>query len=70
VIRSLLIISGKKWRVFLSSHAMNVKVGPKEDKELMTGLYTIADVYCCHCNKVYKEGKYMLEESKIVGENL
>ncbi|KEH42898.1 yippee family zinc-binding protein, putative [Medicago truncatula] len=55
---------------------MNVKVGQKEDRQLMTGLYTVADVYCCECNEVlgfkyerayeetqkYKERKYFIEE--------
>jgi hypothetical protein len=63
---------------------MNIKVGQKEDRQLMTGLYTVADVYCCECNEVlgfkyerayeetqkYKERKYFIEESKIVKENL
>ncbi|KAL5068491.1 hypothetical protein RYX36_019378 [Vicia faba] len=73
---------GRNGRGFLFSHAMNVRVGPKEDKELITGLYTTADVYCCDCNQVlgwkyekayqenqkYKEGKYILEKSKVVRE--
>ncbi|WJX19099.1 hypothetical protein P8452_08829 [Trifolium repens] len=75
---------GRNGRAFLFSHAMNVTIGPKEDKELMTGLHTIADVFCCDCHQVlgwkyerayeesqkYKEGKYILEKSKIVRENL
>ncbi|RVW14818.1 Protein yippee-like [Vitis vinifera] len=62
---------------------MNVNVGPKEDRHLMTGLHTVADVFCCDCCQVlgwkyerayeesqkYKEGKFILEKSKIVKEN-
>ncbi|KAL2325250.1 hypothetical protein Fmac_024308 [Flemingia macrophylla] len=73
---------GKSGRAFLFSHAMNVGVGPKEDRELMTGLHMVADVYCCDCHQVlgwkyerayeesqkYKEGKFVLEKSKIVME--
>lgn len=62
---------------------MNVTIGPKEDRELMTGLHTVADVYCSDCHEVlgwkyerayeesqkYKEGKYVLEKAKIAREN-
>ncbi|KAI5329283.1 hypothetical protein L3X38_028680 [Prunus dulcis] len=62
---------------------MNITVGPKEDRQLMTGLHTVADVSCCDCREVlgwkyerayeetqkYKEGKFILEKSKIVKEN-
>ncbi|KAK8618136.1 hypothetical protein V6N13_116007 [Hibiscus sabdariffa] len=74
---------GRNGRAFLFSHAMNIMVGPKEDRQLMTGLHTVADVYCCDCREVlgwkygrayeetqkYKEGKFILEKSKIVKEN-
>ncbi|KAJ8527054.1 hypothetical protein K7X08_029531 [Anisodus acutangulus] len=63
--------------------AMNIVVGCKEDRQLMTGLHTVADVYCSDCRQVlgwkyerayeetqkYKEGKFILEKSKIVKEN-
>ncbi|MFQ6626420.1 hypothetical protein Gotur_006017 [Gossypium turneri] len=74
---------GRNGRAFLFSHATNIMVGPKEDRQLMTGLHTVADVYCCDCREVlgwkyerayeetqkYKEGKFILEKSKIVKEN-
>ncbi|KAF4389454.1 hypothetical protein G4B88_006513 [Cannabis sativa] len=74
---------GRNGRAFLFSHAMNVMVGAKEDRQLMTGLHTVADVYCSDCREVlgwkyerayeetqkYKEGKFILEKSKIVKEN-
>ncbi|XP_031741334.1 protein yippee-like At4g27745 isoform X1 [Cucumis sativus] len=70
-------------RAFLFSHAMNITVGPKEDRHLMTGLHTVADVHCVDCREVlgwkyerayeasqkYKEGKFILEKSKIVRDN-
>ncbi|ESR52491.1 hypothetical protein CICLE_v10022980mg [Citrus x clementina] len=70
-------------RAFLFSHAMNIVVGPKEDRQLMTGLHTVADVFCSDCRVVlgwkyerayeetqkYKEGKFILEKSKIAKEN-
>lgn len=62
---------------------MNVVMGPKEDRRLMTGLHTVADISCADCGEVlgwkyerafeasqkYKEGKFILEKSKIVKEN-
>ncbi|CAM8884115.1 unnamed protein product [Rhodiola kirilowii] len=74
---------GKHGRAFLFSHAMNISTGPKEDRQLMTGLHTVADVFCSDCNETlgwkyerayeesqkYKEGKIILEKSKIVKDN-
>ncbi|KAJ6879634.1 protein yippee-like [Populus alba x Populus x berolinensis] len=70
-------------RAILFSHAMNITLGPKEDRRLITGLHTIADVYCSDCGELlgwkywkayeesqkYKEGKIVLENFKIVKEN-
>jgi hypothetical protein len=62
---------------------VNVSVGPKEDRQLMTGLHTVADISCSQCQEVlgwkyekafeesqkYKEGKYILEKAKVMKEN-
>ncbi|KAJ9171542.1 hypothetical protein P3X46_014898 [Hevea brasiliensis] len=70
-------------RAFLFSHAMNIVLGQKRDQQLITGLHTIADVYCSDCGELlgwkyerayeesqkYKEGKFVLEKFKIVKEN-
>ena len=62
---------------------MNVVVGAKEVRQLMTGLHTVADIYCNDYREVlgwkyerayeetqkYKEGKFILEKSKIIKEN-
>ncbi|KAK6935592.1 Yippee/Mis18/Cereblon [Dillenia turbinata] len=74
---------GRNGRAFLFSHAMNIRVGAKEDRHLMTGLHTVADVFCNDCGEVlgwkyerayeesqkYKEGKFILEKSRIAKEN-
>ncbi|KAL8138877.1 hypothetical protein V2J09_004878 [Rumex salicifolius] len=74
---------GKNGRAFLFSHAMNVDVGPKEDRTLLTGLHTVADICCGECQEVlgwkyvrayeqsqkYKEGKFVIEKMKIVKDN-
>uniref|UniRef100_A0A0E0BK64 Protein yippee-like n=1 Tax=Oryza glumipatula TaxID=40148 RepID=A0A0E0BK64_9ORYZ len=70
---------GRNGRAFLFSHAMNISMGPKEDRQLMTGLHTVADIYCRDCREVlgwkyerafeesqkYKEGKFIFEKAKI-----
>lgn len=62
---------------------MNIVVGNREDRHLTTGLHTVADISCADCHEVlgwkyerayeaaqrYKEGKFILEKSKIVKEN-
>lgn len=62
---------------------MNILLGAKEDRQLLTGLHTIANVYCSNCGEElgwkyikahretqkYKEGKFILEKFKIVSVN-
>ncbi|KAL2895278.1 hypothetical protein RDABS01_011187 [Bienertia sinuspersici] len=43
---------GRNGRAFLFSHGMNVEVGPKEDRHLMTILYIAIDIYCADCRLV------------------
>ena len=40
---------GRHGRAFLFAAAANVQLGPKEERILMTGLHTVADVYCSEC---------------------
>ncbi|KAH9627556.1 hypothetical protein KSS87_005610 [Heliosperma pusillum] len=70
-------------RAYLFSHAMNIRSGPKEDRHLLTGLHTVADVFCDDCgepigwkyfkahepSQKYKEAKVVLEKVKIVRED-
>ncbi|KAI9398203.1 hypothetical protein POPTR_003G145400v4 [Populus trichocarpa] len=83
VISKAFQLQGRHGRAFLFSHALNIMVGPKEDRQLMTGLHTVADVDCSDCRGVlgwkyerayeetqkYKEGKFILENLNIVKEN-
>ncbi|KAL5523656.1 hypothetical protein ACEPAG_7829 [Sanghuangporus baumii] len=76
--------SGREGRGFLMHSAVNVKHGKKEDRPLLTGMHTVADVFCIGCNdrlgwyyvkasdssQKYKEGKYLLERAKIVKDNV
>ncbi|KAK9292547.1 hypothetical protein L1049_020521 [Liquidambar formosana] len=72
----------KSGQAYLFSHAMNVVVGQKVDKQLMTGIFSVADIYCCNCGQemgwkyvraydpkqMFKEGKFIIEKAKIVKE--
>ncbi|KAK0194979.1 yippee zinc-binding/DNA-binding /Mis18, centromere assembly-domain-containing protein [Armillaria mellea] len=75
--------SGRDGRGYLMYSATNVKLGKKEDRPLLTGVHTVADVHCLGCNdrlgwyyhkasdysQKYKEGKYLLEREKLIKEN-
>ncbi|KDQ55815.1 hypothetical protein JAAARDRAFT_195630 [Jaapia argillacea MUCL 33604] len=75
--------SGRDGRGYLMHSAVNVKLGKKEDRHLLTGVHTVADVFCMGCNdrigwyyhkaadatQKYKEGKYLLEREKLIKDN-
>jgi len=76
-------IQAHSGRAFLFSHAENIVAGPKEDRHLLTGLHTVADVFCSDCgeslgwkyikayeaSQKYKEGKVVLEKFKIIQDD-
>eukprot|EP00878_Enallax_costatus_P002045 GHUV01002209.1.p3 GENE.GHUV01002209.1~~GHUV01002209.1.p3 ORF type:complete len:113 (+),score=19.62 GHUV01002209.1:275-613(+) len=71
---------GRRGRAYLFNNVVNVSMGPKEDRMLITGLHTVADIFCTVCNtnlgwkyeaafeegQKYKEGKFILEKANIV----
>ncbi|KAF9467424.1 yippee zinc-binding/DNA-binding /Mis18, centromere assembly-domain-containing protein [Collybia nuda] len=75
--------SGRDGRGYLMHSAVNVKVGRREERSLLTGVHTVADVFCAGCNdrlgwyyhqasdyaQKYKEGKFLLERERLVKEN-
>ncbi|KAH8080233.1 yippee zinc-binding/DNA-binding /Mis18, centromere assembly-domain-containing protein [Filobasidium floriforme] len=75
--------SGRDGRAYLMHSTVNTKLGKVEERRLLTGLHTVADLFCTSCDaslgwtylkaqdrdQVYKEGKYILEASKTVKEN-
>lgn len=77
------LVSGENGRAFLFAHTTNIFSGPNENRHLLTGLHTVADVFCSDCREAlgwkyqrayeesqkYKEGKIVLEKYKIVKEN-
>ncbi|KAG6578446.1 putative zinc metalloprotease EGY2, chloroplastic, partial [Cucurbita argyrosperma subsp. sororia] len=60
---------------------VNVSIGVKETRMMMTGMHTVADIFCVGCGSIvgwtyetafeksqkYKEGKSVLERSKVSG---
>lgn len=43
--------SGRDGKAFLFFSILNSKIGPKEDRQLLTGLHTVADLSCNTCQK-------------------
>uniref|UniRef100_A0A803M3S0 Protein yippee-like n=1 Tax=Chenopodium quinoa TaxID=63459 RepID=A0A803M3S0_CHEQI len=60
---------------------VNVTLGEKEDRVMMTGMHSVADIFCVGCGSIvgwkyetaheksqkYKEGKSVLERYKVFG---
>ncbi|KAI9459100.1 yippee zinc-binding/DNA-binding /Mis18, centromere assembly-domain-containing protein [Russula earlei] len=75
--------SGRDGRGYLMHSAINIRMGGKEDRPLLTGVHTVADVFCVGCgdrlgwfyhkasdqSQKYKEGKYLLERERLVKDN-
>uniref|UniRef100_A0A0A9F8F2 Yippee domain-containing protein n=1 Tax=Arundo donax TaxID=35708 RepID=A0A0A9F8F2_ARUDO len=71
----------KNGKAYLFNKVVNVTVGVKEDRMMITGMHTIADIFCVGCgctigwkyeaahekNQRYKEGKYILERYMLSG---
>ncbi|CAM9138609.1 unnamed protein product [Phaeothamnion confervicola] len=74
---------GRGGRAFLFNTAVNVSTGPLEKRHLITGLHTVADIYCNGCQTLlgwkyeeasdesqkYKVGKYILEKTRLAKES-
>eukprot|EP00262_Sarcandra_glabra_P007074 TRINITY_DN1963_c0_g2_i1.p1 TRINITY_DN1963_c0_g2~~TRINITY_DN1963_c0_g2_i1.p1 ORF type:complete len:129 (+),score=19.94 TRINITY_DN1963_c0_g2_i1:79-465(+) len=68
-------------KAYLFSKVVNVSVGPKEDRMMITGMHTVSDIFCVNCGSIvgwkyeaayeksqkYKEGKFILERFKVSG---
>mmetsp|Transcript_11365 Transcript_11365/g.19449 ORF Transcript_11365/g.19449 Transcript_11365/m.19449 type:complete len:114 (+) Transcript_11365:218-559(+) len=74
---------GRHGTAYLFNNVVNVSLGPKEDRTLITGLHTVADIYCNVCetvlgwkyleafedNQKYKENKFIIEKAMMCKEN-
>lgn len=71
--------SGRDGKAYLFFSVLNARTGAKEDRQLITGLHTVADLNCSMCDRPvgwtyvrayeasqrYKEGKYILERASL-----
>ncbi|XP_075510232.1 protein yippee-like At3g08990 [Primulina tabacum] len=71
----------KNGKAYLFDKVVNVTVGEKEERVMITGLHTVVDVFCVGCgsivgwkyevtcekNQKYKEGKFIIERFKVLG---
>jgi hypothetical protein len=62
---------------------MNVVLGRREEKTLISGIYTVASIYCSKCGQElgwhylrahdpknrYKEGNFIIEKLKMLKED-
>ncbi|KAE9620774.1 hypothetical protein Lal_00018954 [Lupinus albus] len=72
----------QRGKAYLFSNVVNFTIGELEERSMISGLHTVADIYCCRCgqiigwkyeiahekNQKYKEGKFVLERGRIVDE--
>ncbi|KAK7276394.1 hypothetical protein RIF29_17533 [Crotalaria pallida] len=68
-------------KAYLFSKVVNVSFGEKDDRQMTTGMHTVADIFCVGCGSLvgwkyeiahengqkYKEGKSVLERFKVSG---
>ncbi|WOL02015.1 hypothetical protein Cni_G10734 [Canna indica] len=71
----------KHGKAYLFSKVVNVTCGLKEARMMLTGMHTVADIFCVGCGSIvgwkyetaheksqkYKEGKFILERFKVKG---
>ncbi|KAM7498679.1 hypothetical protein LguiA_023093 [Lonicera macranthoides] len=69
----------RRGKAYLFNNAVNVTVGTHEERMMLSGMHTIADIFCCCCGQIvgwkfeaaheksqkYKEGKFVLERGRI-----
>jgi hypothetical protein len=75
---------GRHGRAYLVDAVVNVSEGPREERLLITGLHTVADIACTGCAAVlgwkyvqafeeaqrYKEGRFIIEKARVVKEGV
>lgn len=72
----------RRGKAYLFNNAINISYGALEERMMLSGLHTVADIFCCTCGQIvgwkyeaaheksqkYKEGKYVLERGRIVDD--
>ncbi|MBA0809349.1 hypothetical protein Gohar_025011 [Gossypium harknessii] len=72
----------RRGKAYLFNNVVNITVGDLEERMMISGIHTVADIFCCCCGQIvgwkyeaayeksqkYKEGKFVLERGRIVDE--
>ncbi|GMJ13870.1 hypothetical protein like AT5G53940 [Hibiscus trionum] len=72
----------RRGKAYLFNNTVNVTVGALEERMMLSGMHTVADIFCCCCGQIvgwkyeaayeksqkYKEGKFVLQRGRIVNE--
>lgn len=80
--RHKLTLLSQHGQAFLIDQVINVSIGDQEERMLMTGLHTVADISCSVCcgkigwvyikspekNQKYKENKFIIEKLRVIKE--
>ncbi|KAI8991631.1 yippee zinc-binding/DNA-binding /Mis18, centromere assembly-domain-containing protein [Mycotypha africana] len=75
---------GRHGPAYLVNKVLNITVGHLEQRMLMTGIHTVADLFCSICQmrigwryiksptlqQKYKEGRYLIEKTRVIKEKL
>ncbi|KAI3466093.1 hypothetical protein Pfo_022756 [Paulownia fortunei] len=70
----------RRGKAYLFNNVVNITVGPHEERMMISGMHTVADVFCCCCGQIVgwkyvaaheksqkcKEGKFALERGRIM----
>ncbi|KAH9802475.1 protein yippee-like [Citrus sinensis] len=65
----------RRGKAYLFNSTVNITVGASEERLMLSGMHTVADIFCCSCGQIvgwkyesareksqkYKEGKFVLE---------
>ncbi|KAM5586106.1 protein yippee-like [Rosa sericea] len=72
----------RRGKAYLFNNAVNITMGALEERMMLSGVHTVADIFCCFCGQIvgwkyetahdmaqkYKEGKFVLERGRIIEE--
>ncbi|KAK9150207.1 hypothetical protein Syun_008516 [Stephania yunnanensis] len=76
----MLSVAAEGRRTFSILRDVNITIGTSEERMMLSGMHTVADIFCCCCGQIvgwkyemahdktqkYKEGKIVLERGRIV----
>ncbi|XP_051115123.1 protein yippee-like At5g53940 isoform X2 [Andrographis paniculata] len=66
----------RRGKAYLFNNVVNITIGAQEERVMLSGMHTVADIFCCWCGQLlgwnyeksqkHKEGKFVLERWRIV----